>query len=115
MPSTISPIQELYLQLIAQSSFNDFDGKRVVADLRSHPEVWTSALMHDNYEGQITLRDLPENYNNVSILFVCIPQEQEEAFRQLADIWNPDELGTIDPFGWGYQTRTSLVYRLWWD
>ena len=36
--------QELFASLVWQRQFNNFDGKQVISDLSSHPNLWHSFL-----------------------------------------------------------------------
>jgi hypothetical protein len=114
MPREISAIQQLYLDLIKLSSFNDFDGPAVVASLLEHRDVWHSATMireQDDYH--IVLRDLPR-YNNVDALFIAATPGQEAALEALAETWHADEIDW-EPEKIPDMRVDMAVLRVWWD
>src|SRR5262245_30647977 len=45
MPDQISETQDLLLRLVEKNRFNNFDGVRVAADLRSHRRLWRMVAM----------------------------------------------------------------------
>src|SRR5262245_439308 len=75
-------VQEIQLELIRRTNFNDFKGERVCTLLEQHRELWRSALFDrpgiTNYaepsqlliSGLIKLRDLEDNIWNADTLFV---------------------------------------------
>lgn len=72
--------QEIQLELLRRTKFNDLDGERVLASLLKHRDLWLAALLDrpglaDYAEpclllisGLIKLRDLPGNIWNVDTL-----------------------------------------------
>ena len=109
----MNEIQELYLQLIERSSFNEFDGERVVRDLRNHPDLWDATLMTRSDIG-IILRDLPEGGNNVDMLYLATTRERLPALRRLVQPWKADEVAVDEmDFGGYFPDKVCLV--LWWD
>ena len=121
--TTITPTQELYLQLMGNSSFNSLDGPQVAAALRANRALWTGAVMVDDCAGVLTLRDLPDDYNSVCTLWITTTDPQP--FERFAREWHADEFshskrgergerGADDNAIYLNNDRLSLV-RMWWD
>src|SRR5437879_3829495 len=78
-------VQEIQLELIRRSSFNEFDGERVLASLMRHRSLWLAVLMdRPGPTDLIKLRDLPDNHWNVDTLFVLTATQKQA--RELARI-----------------------------
>jgi hypothetical protein len=124
-------VQELQLELIRRSRFNDFDGKRVVRTLLVHRDLWEAVIL-DRFgvpmagrlpvSGLIKLRDLPFNLWNADTLYVLCPHKKSA--KRLAaiaekDAWGgetaifSDQRTVDDALGSGRDTRAIL--RVWWD
>jgi hypothetical protein len=94
-PLRDATVQDIQLELIRRSGFNDFDGEQVCALLARHRALWAAVLFDrpgvPNYReptrllagGLIKLRDLPDNIWNVDTLFVLTPTK---AARELAAV-----------------------------
>lgn len=112
--SQLSEIQKTYLELIAKSSFNCFDGNQVVNDLLSHQELWVAAIMAREGCG-ITLRDLPTNCNNVDTLYLTT--RQVTSLKKLAKTWKADAIAPIEDashFLGSYPAKLKIL-QIWWD
>jgi hypothetical protein len=57
-PRSISAIQAIQFELMAKSSFNYFDGPRVVRDLRNHRRLWCGVVMETGDGSLLNLRDI---------------------------------------------------------
>lgn len=132
MPATktqgISKIQRIQLNLLRESSFNDFDGKMVGDSLMEHRDLWIAFLldrecygaasrMNDQREkirkgepaglpicpiDTIRLRDLADGYWNVDALFVLPAPGKEDSLELLARRdWRADEIDWCDPLDAG--------------
>jgi hypothetical protein len=111
-------VQELYLEMISRSSFNSFNGKRVVEDLLAHRDLWLSVIM-DSHAGLTHLRDLPSNRWNVSLMYIMAPTEDEaRQLEKLAETWQADTIEVMseedsdDLLGGCDDERIVVV---WWD
>jgi hypothetical protein len=127
-------VQDIQLELLRRTRFNDLDGERVAASLLRYRDLWRAALLDrpgvpDYTEpgllltaGLIKLRDLHRNLWNADTLFVLTPT-QEQA-RRLARIAEEEDWGgmvrvyedqkEIDrALGTGRQ-ECGLV-SVWWD
>ncbi len=107
----MNEIQELYLQLIERSGYNEFDGRRVARELREHRDLWDAALMTRDDTGLI-LRDLPEGSNNVAVLYLTTTQDRLRALRQLARKWKADEMEEVE---FSDLRPGTVCLQLWWD
>ncbi len=114
MPQEITQAQGLWLDLIRLSSFNEFDGVRVVDDLVSHRNLWQSVIMLQDTMG-ITLRDLPDDYNNVSELLIKTSEAKKSALWDLAKGWGSDKMGWIDNPSGFLAGGEGVVLSVWWD
>ena len=124
-------VQEIQLELVRRTSFNGFDGERVVASLLAHRNLWEAVMIGRipvngppglPRSGLIPLRDMPHNFWNMDTLYVLVPDANRA--RQLARViksehWGGD-LGVFanqeevdDALGSGRETRA--VIRVWWD
>ena len=116
----VTRCQELYLELMRLSSFNEFDGERVVGDLLAHRDLWQSCLMTRSEPGLI-LRDLaedpPEGSNNVDTLYLLAEPEREWPLEALAGTWDAEEVGWVreGPRFLGGARAGVGVLMAWWD
>ncbi|QEL19889.1 hypothetical protein [Limnoglobus roseus] len=127
-------VQDIQLELLRRTVFNDFDGGRIYTSLLAHRHLWLAALLDrpgiPNYAepgrlltaGLIKLRDLADNVWNADTLFVLTPTRP--AAEQLAKIAEQEDWGgevqvyhdqkDIDnSLGTGRQPY-GLV-SVWWD
>jgi hypothetical protein len=127
-------VQDIQLELLRRTRFNDLDGERVAASLLLHRDLWRAALLDrpgvpDYTEpgllltaGLIKLRDLHRNLWNADTLFVLTPT-REQACR-LARIAEEEDWGGMvrvyedqkeidQALGTGRQ-ECGLV-SVWWD
>lgn len=127
-------VQEIQLELIRRTTFNDFDGQRVYDSLLKHRDLWLAVLLDrpgvPNYatprrlltSGLIKLRDLPDNLWNADQLFVLT--ETRDQARQLAAIAEQEDwAGEIIPYenqedidyALGTGRREYGLFSIWWD
>lgn len=118
-------IQDIQFQLMEEASFNGFNGKQVVRDLKAHPELWQGVVMdRAGYGGCISLiklRDISENYWNVDTVYILAKKGKENELYDLAETWNADEIDWIPDKeaqralgSWGPSKEKQLL-RVWWD
>jgi hypothetical protein len=96
-------VQDIQLELLRRTRFNDLDGERVVASLLKHHDLWLAVLLDrpgiPNYaeqhllltSGLIKLRDLRDNIWNADTLFI-LTRTREQA-RQIGRIVEEEEWG----------------------
>lgn len=127
-------MQDIQLELIRRTTFNDFDGEEVCELLARHRGLWRAALLDrvgvPNYAeptrlltgGLIKLRDLKDNVWNADTLFVLT--KSIAAARELAAAFEAAEMGAMpevhddmaendNAMGTGRQTYGILT--VWWD
>ncbi|WP_194816053.1 hypothetical protein [Nocardia sp. XZ_19_385] len=127
-------VQEIQLDLIRRSSFNNFDGPRVVASLQRHRELWVAACidrLNDWAENPgwlpdmslIKLRDLDSDSWNVDTLFILTssPDTAHEMARVVCEEqWYADRIKVhTDPeeicSALGSGERNYGLLSVWWD
>ena len=98
-------VQDIQLELIRRSSFNDFDGEQVCELLHRHRDLWRAVIFDQpgvpNYSrpgtlptsGLIKLRDLEDNIWNVDKLFILT--HTPDGARQLATVFEQETLGAM--------------------
>jgi hypothetical protein len=126
-------VQEIQLELIRRTRFNDFDGEQVCELLMKHRGLWRAVLFDQpgvpNYAersllltgGLIKLRDLDRNIWNVDKLFVLTHTPAQA--RELAALF--DELGGGMPTVHEDRNQTDMalgtggeghgLLTVWWD
>ncbi|WP_338768404.1 hypothetical protein V7968_03560 [Nocardia vulneris] len=128
-------VQEIQLELIRRSRFNDFDGAAITASLEKHRSLWVAAYLdrigvssagHPDWVpalSLIKLRDLPNNTWNTDTLVVLtenLGKARELAAVAEADRWlahevivqdNAEEMGAALG-SWPYRTGVLMA---WWD
>ena len=68
LPLAEVSVQESQLELVRRRWFNQFDGPKIVANLRRHRDLWRAVIMDSR--DLIKLRDLPGNYWNADTLHI---------------------------------------------
>jgi hypothetical protein len=131
---TDASAQEIQLELIRRRRFNQFDGPKIVGNLRRHRKLWRAVLM-DRARAKsdsgpevfslIPLRDLPRNDWNVDLLYIlCDTVADAEQLRQIAadEEWEPDsvELYTDEKqvgmaLGHSPPKDGTTIVEMWWD
>jgi hypothetical protein len=127
-------VQDIQLELLRRTVFNDMNGERVVASLLRHRNLWLAVLLdrqgvpdyteptHLPTAGLIKLRDLPRNIWNADTLFI-LTQTHEQA-RELArvaneedwagEVWVAEDQKEIDR-ATGTGRRGYGLVSIWWD
>jgi hypothetical protein len=85
-------IQDLQFALLERVHFNEFDGQKVVADLKKHRELWRAALMGRDAQWLYPLRSIEHDVWAVDTLAILSSRTDDRAMEKLARTWNPDEL-----------------------
>jgi hypothetical protein len=127
-------VQDIQLELLCRTKFNEMDGERVVASLLRHRELWLAVLLTregtPNFDkpgflltsGLITLRDLPQNIWNADTLFIVTEtHEQARELGRLADA--EDWCGEVHVYenqreidgATGTGRRGYGLVSVWWD
>ena len=124
----MNAIQELNLELIEKASFNNFDGKLVVSELRKNRSLWTAVVMdREYYESAakdggcnlIKLRDLPDDMWNVDTVFILSSGKDDKLLMAVAKGWSADEISWIEGEKAGKLLGSfpakQKILRAWWD
>ncbi len=123
-------VQEIQLELIRRTQFNEFDGKRVVASLMEHRNLWRSVMLDregirsgDGLPGLelVKLRDLPQNIWNADTLFILCATPGDA--RKLEKIIEDEEWGGIATVYENPKAVNSAlggsddraIITVWWD
>jgi hypothetical protein len=112
-------IQDIQLELIRRHRFNNFDGRRVIADLLAYRDWWEAVLM-DRMDDLIKLRDLSDNFWNVDTLYI-LATNARNAWRlaELAEDWQADTVEVFEAeatereLGGGIEEQRLVA--VWWD
>ena len=115
--------QDLQLEIIRRTSFNELDGEKVHAELLAHRDLWKSALI-DRLNSLTKLRDLHLDIWNADTLFILPVEGKEDELFKLAKKWHADEINWIgreeacDLLQYWNDDSTSnskVILRVWWD
>jgi hypothetical protein len=124
-------VQEIQLELIRRSSFNAFDGERVVASLLAYKHLWEAVFMDRlaiskpgklPSSGLTKLRDLAANVWNVDTIYILTPDV--DCARKLARIAKTEDWAGMvqvrdDPEdvdrALGGCEEGQAVVSIWWD
>lgn len=118
-------VQALQFALMRATSFNAFDGNRVVSDLEAHPELWRGAVMLPGRDAfLIPLRDIEDGYWNVDTLYILPQLGREGDLEALARAWDADEVDWLNghhacrfmgEWSKALEAARRVVLRVWWD
>lgn len=131
----ISDMQLLQFNIMRHSSFNEFDGDRVVDSLIANRRLWRGVVMdragHTGMNPRpiesviclIKLRDIEDDVWNVDTVFILPSGVDDNALFQLAesDEWAADEVDWIvgreaqSMLGSYGADVPSRILRVWWD
>ena len=127
----LKTIQDIHLELMRRTSFNEFDGKAVVSTLLENGELWDAVMMdrpairlrRDKPTGSfislIKLRDIPDDYWNVDTVYVLTTKDKADRIRELFDRLSADEVYVIQgerlKKAMGSMKPESCVVAAWWD
>jgi hypothetical protein len=127
-------VQDIQLELLRRTKFNELDGERIAANLLRHRDLWMACLLdrhgtpnfdHPGYllaSGLLTLRDLPGNIWNADTLFILT--ETHEQARELARLAEEEDwAGEIHVYNnqreidgaTGTGRRGYGLLTIWWD
>jgi hypothetical protein len=127
-------VQEIQLELIRRTKFNDMDGEQVARVLLKHQDLWSAAILdRQPYWSKdfrqlpsswlIKMRDMPHDIWNADTLFLVTESVQKA--RRLAEIatgeehWggevvvHEDQEETNRALGAG--RHSYAIVTVWWD
>lgn len=126
-------VQDVQLELLRRTSFNNLVGAKVADSLLLHRDLWESAMLTRpgipidprRYPSGclIPLRDLPRKVWNADLLVVLCPtRENADKLRTVADEerWDADEYSFAEGEDMadaiGHTSRSPrVVFSAWWD
>jgi len=123
MPKAINTTQNLVLDLIRRSSFNFFDGKKVVSRLIKHSDLWEAVVMTD-LQNLICLRDMEHDIFHGNNLYILPAEGRHDELLNVLKNLKADEarwiggmeacnlLGSWSP---EQEANTRQILSLWWD
>src|SRR6266508_5047355 len=89
----ISGAQQIQLDIIHNTNFNLFDGKKIVELLRENHRMWRSVLMPLNL---ISLRDLPDGRWQADTLYIYVEDGYQFQLEELVrEQFQADEINWI--------------------
>jgi hypothetical protein len=108
----LSKAQELFLELMREGSFNDFDGKKCARVLLEYKILWKSCILtRTEFLPLVILRDLQIDYNADTLYIFPSGKNDDELYCAISALLNPDEIGWInEDIGCG-----GKILRAWWD
>ena len=124
----INKVQELQFELIKIATFNEFDGHKVVEDLKRNKHLWDGVIM-DRFDpiklgdiNLIKLRDIKYNCWNVDTLYILTDNERVNELESLVGEWNADSIDVISGMQaqdlMGYydkEDKDTVILKVWWD
>ena len=115
----ICKAQKLQFEMMKMSSFNKFNGEKIVSLLELNPDLWVGCWMQA--DDLITLRDIKDNHFNVDTLYILTNVEhQNELFNLVDDMFNADDMGyladnTVERLLCKSSISNELILKVWWD
>jgi hypothetical protein len=121
-PRTINEIQTIQFKLMEKSSFNYFDGSRVVRALRNHRRLWCGVVMDTGDGSLLKLRDISDNGWNVDTVYILSSGADDLALAELAQHWNADARTWVSGSAAekllgeaGRPGSHPRILEVWWD
>lgn len=128
-------VQEIQLELIRRTRFNQLDGEEIYGSLMAHRDLWQAVLLDrvglpDKKDlrllfafGLIKLRDLPGNQWNADSLFVLTKDhDQARQWPRIAEqeAWEADDVHVYEDQqeidrALGIYTMNNGLVEFWWD
>jgi hypothetical protein len=139
MEKGINKIQELQLELMKLSSFNNFNGEQVVKDLIENKNKWIGCIWgRFVFFDLLPLRDISQGIWNTDTLYILTQKENIKFFEEKAKEWQADEFGWVEEIKnekgntkyifhgifegnekfyirFGSCLGELIVIRIWWD
>jgi len=128
----INRIQKLQFELMKKSSFNSFNGKKVVESLMGNRDLWKGVIFDragyclnnkvvGEYISLIKLRDIEDNIWNADTLFILPSGKDDKKLKKIAETWSADEVtwenngDQYDLGSRGSKYDDMKILRVWWD
>jgi len=115
-------LQQIQLELIRRTSFNQFAGEKVNGDLLRHRHLWRGVLMESSVP-LVKLRDMVDNdyqlWNVDTLYILAVDQPSAMELRELAKTWTADyvEICASSEANelMGSMGEDWWLVRVWWD
>lgn len=121
----MNKVQKLVADIVRESSFNDFDGDKVVDALEKNQDLWRGFVWgRFHYSPLITLRDIDKGIYSADTMYITPVKGKEQELEALCRGFLADEvdwyggeeacseLGSSSPAG---RANKQAYLRLWWD
>lgn len=120
MPEEINEIQGHYWDLIKETCFNNFNGKKIIHSMRKYPKYIHSFIFINESPGFI-LRDIEKNIYHADMIYIMFEtKDKDKIFNMIAD-WSADEIHLLtkdekESFLHSDNDKSKMsIIRLWWD
>ena len=138
----MNKIQKIILDLVENTSFNNFDGEQIAKDLRENENKWLGFIFGKFcYSTIIPLRDIDNGFYNADTIYIKVKAKNFNWLKKMVKKWKVNEFGgylngkifgvwddnlrgLIEKssqchhfnFPLGATPKKDIVYaRLWWD
>ena len=119
----ITTIQDLQLQIIALTNYNNCDGRKINRLLRENHHLWRAAIMPNKQ--LYPLRDMEEGFWSADTLYLFPREGKEFELEELVkEQFNADEITwigsdrSLDLLGYWKNDEVlnpRLILSIWWD
>lgn len=117
---SISEAQQIQLDIVAKTSFNFLDGRKIAKLLKENRKMWHAVLMPLNL---ISLRDMETGRWHADTLYIYVEDGYQFQLEELVrEQFNADEiqwiggsdaediLGTTE-----VEDKSDVILEVWWD
>jgi len=106
-------LQDMQFRMMELSSFNLFDGRKVVKSLRTNYGLWKRFIFTDCYNSHVSLRDMEEGKWNADTLLIIIKEKFAENMLAVTKSWKANE---VVCFEHDLALRKGeWMIKVWWD
>jgi hypothetical protein len=119
----ITTIQDLQLQIIALTNYNNCDGRKIDRLLRENRHLWLAAMMPNKH--LYPLRDMEEGFWSADTLYILPREGKEFELEELVkEQFNADEITwigsgqSLDLLGYWKKDEVlnpRMILSVWWD
>ena len=103
--------QDIQLELIRRSKFNEFNGERVYKDLMENRGLWRAVVFTRACdEIELVLRDLPENEWLADMILILVDGDKVARMLRIVKKWDADVVKVID-----CKYVNGKIIMAWWD
>lgn len=117
---SISEAQKIQLDIIAQTNFNFFEGRKIAEILKENHRMWRAVLMPLDL---ISLRDMDDGWWHADTLYIYPEDGYEFQLEELVtEQFNADEIQwiggstAVDMLGTTeVEDKSHVILSVWWD